>query len=481
MVWSSAGISERTVQMVEILEFGILVGYALVLLAVGGHYARRQSTAESFYLADRSLGSFSVFGTTFSTFLGTGLVFTLGAFGYHHGVGGFVLVGVAVFGLVLFALAAPRLKRASDREAAVTLPALMGRYWGDRTVVLAALVTVSLFTGTLSASFLVVGSLLEGLLGVPAPVATVGFGVLIVGYTVIGGFRAVVVTDLIQMGCIVVGLVLVLPLLVLSTIGTPGSPTFSAHAGSLMPPLNLLVVYLLVGVFAFFGSQDLHQRVFAAESPREARRGMLLFAGSLAIAGSVAVALGIAATSLAPGTEGDRALVALTESVARNGALGLVLLGFLGLANSDADSQMLTVASNVTEDLLPGFGGDSGDVGGVEAARVAVAGVGVAAIVVTVSAPNLVAVLGALGSWFAVLGLVVAATLFWDRTTEQAAFAGLAVGYILPIAFVSVTGEFGAAPVVGVVPAAAVLLGVSFLTGSGADSRFSHALDRWPL
>ena len=120
--------------------------------------------------------------------------------------------------------------------------------------------------------------------------------------------------------------------------------------------VQLLVVYLLVGVFAFFGSQDLFQRIYAARGGEEARRGLLLFIGALVVMGITAVGLGIAARAVVPDTNAGTALVVLTDSVLPVGLVGIVLLGLLALANSDADSQLLTSTSNVTHDFVSALG-----------------------------------------------------------------------------------------------------------------------------
>lgn len=94
------------------LASAAVVGYGLLVLAAGGYFVRRQGSSEAFFLAGRTLGTFEVFATTYSTFLGTGLLVTLAAFGYRYGVGAFALPGLyvplllrgieSVDGLVLF-------------------------------------------------------------------------------------------------------------------------------------------------------------------------------------------------------------------------------------------------------------------------------------------------------------------------------------------------------------------------------------------
>lgn len=117
--------------MVDAVSTTLIVGYAVVLATIGIVSFQRGERSPTFYLGDRLLGPFQFVGTMFSTFFGTGLVFTLASFGYLHGVGALVLPGAAVLGFVFFARASPSLKEASDRESAVTLPAMF-RGNGDR-------------------------------------------------------------------------------------------------------------------------------------------------------------------------------------------------------------------------------------------------------------------------------------------------------------------------------------------------------------
>ncbi|MDX1744688.1 MAG: sodium:solute symporter family protein [Halobacteriales archaeon] len=450
--------------MVTILDSVIIVGYVLLMLTVGSYFVQRQGSSETFFLADRTLGPFHVFGTTFSTFFGTGLVFTLASFGYRYGVGAFVLPGAAVIGFLLLARAAPRIKEMSDRQGAVTLPALLAQYWSNRTRALAAVVTVGLFTATLAANFLAAGTVLNALVGLPLDVGIVAFGVLVITYTALGGFQGVVWTDILQTGVILGSVVVLLPAFVFLVEWPALIDSLPAsHLDPSSLPVQLLVAYLLVGVFAFFGSQDLFQRIYAARGGDEAQRGLLLFTGALVVMGITAVGLGIAARAVVPDTTAGTALVSLTRAVVPIGLVSIVLLGFLALANSDADSQLLTSTSNVTHDLVSVFGIELPPKKQVWIDRIGVLGIGASALLVAVTAPSLTALFNAVGSWFAILGFVVVATLFWQRTTDTAAFAGLAVGFVLPIGFVLTTGNLQAATVVGFVPTVVTVGAVSVL------------------
>lgn len=442
-----------------------IVGYAIVLATIGIASFQRGEHRPSFFIGERSLGPFQFVGTMFSTFFGTGLVFTLASFGYLHGVGALVLPGAAVLGFVFFARAAPFLKETSDRESVVTLPGLFRSQWRLRTRTMAALVTLSLFAGTLSVSFLVVGDILQAIYDIPRPVGIGSFAALIIAYTSIGGFRGVVRTDILQM-FVILGTAVLLPSLVVLQEGTSLIESVPpSHLNPLALPVQLLIIYLLIGVFAFFGSQDLYQRVYAARDGQTARRGVHYFAVLLFIVGVLAVGLGIMSRALVPNIPADRALVILADEVIPTQYAGLIILGFIALANSDADSQLLTITSNLSEDLLPLLDSGFAERDSVWIDRIIVVSIGLIAVLVTLVSPSLTALFGSLGSWFAILGFVVIATIYWDRMTDLAAFLGLGIGFLAPIVFIMLTGNFQAATLVGLVPTAFIVVMVSVLMG----------------
>jgi Na+/proline symporter len=458
--------------MPELVSTTVIVGYGLVILCAGAAAFRRQDRRQTFFLGEQSLGTLEFLGTTFPTFFGTGLVFTLASFGYQYGIGAMLLPGAAALGFVLFARAAPRIKRVSDREDAVTLPALFDGVWSMKTRAVAALVTVSLFAGTLAANFLVVGELLRSLYGVPTTVGIGGFAGVVLAYTALGGFRGAVRTDIVQTGVIVGSLVVILPAFVFLEGGaTVFGSVPASHLDPLSLPVPVLVVYLLIGVFAYFGSQDLFQRIYATSGEHVARRGVVSFTVVVLVTSAVAVGLGISARALFPGIRADRALVVLTRELVPAGFSGVAVLGFLALANAGADAELLTITSNVTEDFLPHINARF-DREVVPIERLVVGIVGLAAVVVAVVAPTLTALLTGLGSWFAILGFVVVATLYWDPMTDVAAFTGLVVGFLAPVGFIIVTGNVQAATLVGLVPTVLVVVVVSVLTRStsGTDS-----------
>lgn len=99
--------------------------------------------------------------------------------------------------------------------------------------------------------------------------------------------------------------------------------------------------------------------------------------------------------------------------------------------------------------------------------RVGVATIGGVSLAIAAITPSLIAIFATVGSWFAILGLVVVATLYWSPTTDAAVFASLTVGFVLPVSFIVLTGKVEAAMAVGFLSALITLVVVSLLSRAG--------------
>ena len=112
-----------------LLAAAALALYLGAVLAIGIAWRRRAGRDEaSYYVADRSLNAF--WGLTGMASLTTGgsTTIALAALVYTHGIAGIWLDLSGALGLLLLGLFLARRVR---REGAVTLPEIVGRYYGQ--------------------------------------------------------------------------------------------------------------------------------------------------------------------------------------------------------------------------------------------------------------------------------------------------------------------------------------------------------------
>lgn len=172
------------------------------------------------------------------------------------------------------------------RIPAVSLPQAIEQRFGAPARVLLAIFSIFVFTAWTQAETFMAGTLMSSFLGVAPWVCMVVFMAPIIIYTVMGGFRAVVTTDVIQFLIMAVFMVI----LAVVAVGTAGrasggdivsalrriappttgqGQTFNLWFNGFLFPLVLLIGYLP----GWMTEQDLLLRIQAAPTTREAMKG----------------------------------------------------------------------------------------------------------------------------------------------------------------------------------------------------------------
>ena len=205
---------------------GIFAAYLLMVLVVGIWSARYGKTMEGYFLANRRLGPWvtgiSATASSESGWLVLGLVGEAYMFGAKavwtvHGV----LLGY----LMNWFLIAPRLRAQSGALGAITVPGYFASRFSDLRApirLIGVLVIVASLLGYVAAQFTATGKAFEGAFGISYQNGVVLGAAITVLYTLVGGFRAVAWTDLVQGLLMAIGLV-VLPLVAVGHIGGPAA------------------------------------------------------------------------------------------------------------------------------------------------------------------------------------------------------------------------------------------------------------------
>src|SRR6202162_5515663 len=262
-----------------------LVAYLGGVLAIGFAWRKRAGRDEaSYFVADRSFN-------TFWGFIGLSSLTTGGSTTIAHAA--------------CLVLAPRRLFRASriGGEGPVTLPEIIGRYYGPGARLSAAvLVLVSeivWFALLIEATQVV----LTAAFGLSPVLALVGSTAVFVLYTSLGGQFAVARTDLLQYGLMVAGIPVIALGCTLLFAGDrlsalprevwrfPTSATL--HAG------DILALLVLIGLPHLVGS-DVYSKLLSCRDEATARRSALLASLSKVVFGLSVAVMALAARGLAP-------------------------------------------------------------------------------------------------------------------------------------------------------------------------------------
>ena len=330
-----------------------LAAYLAAVLAIGLAWRRRAGRDEaSFFLADRSLNTFWGFIGLASLTTGGSTTVALAALVYTHGLPGLWLdlsgaLGLAALGLFL--------ARRVRREGAVTLPEIVGRHYGETArrvagvlVLASEIVWFALLTETTQI-------VLTAALGIAPTGALVLATAVFVTYTAFGGQFAVVRTDLLQYGLMLVGIPGVALVCALRGAGGfsrlpaeflsfPTSPSFGVS--------DILAMLVLIGLPHMVGS-DVYLKLLSCRDEETARRSALLASVSKVLFGLSVAAIALAARTALPPVDAPHALPAAVLGFAPPALAALVLVALVATMQTSADVVLLSATAVTARDLAP--------------------------------------------------------------------------------------------------------------------------------
>ena len=368
------------------LDIGIFVASILAVLAVGLWAGRREDTSEDFYLAGKTVPWWGVAGSIFGTNVSADHLIGMLGIGYSIGFAQAHFEYGAIAGLLMLAFIFLPLYR---RMGLYTLSEYLARRYDDRSSVLysafniltmvAVRMALGFYIGARALSFLLEGTPLE--LGY-------GEGILIFAlvtaiYTVVGGLKAVIWTDVMQSVLLLLAAVFVAALVfVQPEIGGLGGllakdaalpeaeQKFQLYLPTDHPQLPWTGVFsglLIIHIFYWSTNQFIAQRALAARSEFDAQMGIVAAGFLKLLIPFVSIATGVAAgflfeSRVASGELSglplpDDAFPLLVQLVvpAGYGLVGIITAGLIGAILSSIDSMMNSGATLFTFDFYRRF------------------------------------------------------------------------------------------------------------------------------
>ncbi|MFT4297875.1 MAG: sodium:solute symporter family protein [Candidatus Woesearchaeota archaeon] len=447
------------------IDKAIIIAYLTIMLAIGIYFAKKNKNEEGFFLASRNLGSFPIAASIFSTLGCAGSLFMTTALSYTYGISVIWFFISAFIGFMVFALAVPKIKAIADKHNCITLPEILKIKLDKKCMIISSLITIAIYGGFVAVNFLAAGIILNMVFNISIVSGAIIFALIVTLYSMLGGFKGIVWTDIVQMFIILTGTMILL------TISIRNAGGFSSLVQ--LPDLHKSITGmgwpLIVGMFistilAYFASQDIFQRVFAAKSNKIAKKSIIIMGFLILLIGAIVILLGMFGKLLFPEMAAGEIIPALTTAFIPIGLAGIVLASYLAMANSTSDSELLTVTSNIIRDFMQNKNKKIPPIKQVAISRIVLIGVAAIALVFALTIQNITDIVLSMYTWLGILGMNVIAALFWKKANSNAIFWSLVSGFGTAIAYTTVTGDFETAMIIGLLPTFIVLITVSLLT-----------------
>jgi len=425
----------------------VFIIYVLIMLAIGWAASRKTHSPLDFFLADRSLKAWvTAISSTASSESAWAVLGTVGL-AYKDGLSAiWFLPGCLMGYLINWIFIAEKLRKRSEEIHAVTLPDYIESFFNDEKHVLRLISVVIIFScmmAYVAAQFTAIGKTFDAIFGVPQVLSISIGGLIVLGYTMMGGVRAVAWTDFIQGLIMVLGLILVSLIAVDSLGGFPimfekvekTSPATLEWLGGKSTAAFLGSMVGLLGIgLGYPGQPHVVTRYMAAKNTRAIRNGTWIALGWGLLIYSSAILLGISGQALFPGLEDPEHLFPkAAEQLLPTILTAIVLTGVLSAIMSTVSAQILVAASAVAHDIYSKILRKSlSHEKIVFVSRITILLLGLGAICIALGETRVIFwfVLFAWSGLGASFGPLILFTLYRKDTTREAAVAGMLTGFI---------------------------------------------------
>ena len=436
---------------IPILDLFIIAFYLIGIVVLGIYTSRHmRSTASDYFLAGRALKWPIVGAALFASNISTIHLVGLAASGYSEGLAWGNYEWMATFTLILMALVFAPFYFKSKIS---TLPEFLERRYNPASRSFLA------FMGIIGALFIHIGlslyagaAVFEQFFGIDVISSILIISILTGLYTVLGGLKAVVVTETIQTVILLIGAITV-TIFAIKALPEHGIHSLAEFKANLKPRqlsmihadnsqglawYAVLLGYPVIGIWYWCTDQTITQRVLGAQSQYDAQAGPL-FAGLLKILPVfILVFPGVIAYVLFKdqiGEDANQTLPILITELIPTGLKGLISAALLAALMSTIAAALNSCGTLIAVDIFARIRPNTSERGLIRVGRISAIVVMLLAMVWSTQAGRYSSIFEAINAIAASLApgitTVFLLGVFWKRGTKEAGLATLIFGFCI--------------------------------------------------
>ena len=459
---------------------GSFVGYLALMLWIGFFFSKRQEDLGDYYLGGRKMNKWVVALSAQASDMSGWLLMGLPGAVYGGGFSkAWIGIGLLIGTYLNWKIVAKRLRVYSHAcKDSITIPDFICNRFRDPTGVsriIAAVIILVFFTFYTASGFVSCAKLFTTTFGIPETIESLGGmsgyalclwigAIVVVSYTLLGGYMAVCWTDFVQGSLMFVAIVLV-PAIVVCNVGgfaetveglNDSSPYLlnlftNASTGKAVGFIGL--ASSLAWALGYFGMPHILVRFMSINSPAEIRGSRRIAMTWVTVSLAAAVIIGLVfhlylhdpqhlAAFKNNNSDPERCFMVMINGIFNGGFLirvfaGILLSAIMAAIMSTADSQLLVSASSFSNDLYKVvLRKKASNKELIFVSRLAVGAVALVAIFMSMNQESdfFKAVMNmvefAWGGFGAAFGPLILLALFWRRTNLAGAVAGMVIGAV---------------------------------------------------
>jgi len=339
-----------------------LIVYKVVLILIGVWANKRTHSTSDYFLGGRKLGPWvAALSASASSSSAWTLMGVSGA-AYLWGLPAIWLFPATLSGfLVNWFYIAPRLSVHSRKMGALTLTDVLATSDSGESIKplrwMASVIILFCFVFYIASQFDAAGQSFQSTFGIDKNTSIMLGALIVLIYTLLGGFWAVSVSDTLQ-GIMMALSAIILPIVAVKTAGFSAivsdlstQSAFAAPSGmGGIVALGFVMGTMGIGI-AYPGQPHVVNRFMAIEPGRKIKQGRTIAIGWALIIYPGMISLGWAGRILSEIAGHEQILIVLGNQLLPPVLAGIILAAVLSAIMSTADSQLLVASSSVSHDL----------------------------------------------------------------------------------------------------------------------------------
>ncbi len=436
---------------------GMLLLYFFVLIIVGLITSKNFNSLEEYFLGGRKLSSY-IMALSFSSTGMSGWL-TLGFAGYTYENGfqslWIMIPSITVGIIICYKMVSKRLRYYSEQIGAITVIELIKKRFYDNTNILTIITEIMICAATIayvSGQLIASGKLLNIILHWNYQVSVFVTAIVMVVYTVLGGFIAVCWTDVIQGILMIVGSFLAgifawmysggFEKLSYELIQTSHSnPDFLitpfAGVGAIVMGMSL---FIGDGIFNWVGQPTLMVKYMAAKDSKTLSQAAIIniiiqfvLFGGVFLASVYMRTQFPDASTLPYSGDTETVLIQFFITMTHPMIVGIIIAAIIAAIMSTSDSLLMMATSVLVNDIYNTLYPKASQKHLIFVSRITTILLGIISVIISLNKSSVL-----WSSWFGwttlgIVGAPIVIGLYWKRATKEGAIVGILSGFIVLI------------------------------------------------
>lgn len=414
------------------IDYVVIALYMLGMVIIGLVSSKKVKDTDDYALAGRNMSMPVMIGTSVATCMGASAAFgNMGLVQTNGVISALITLGLWHVGWIVLIVMSKQLRR----SGAVTLPDFIGQRFGRSSGMIASAITVIQQISSVGAQCASLGTMfaLFGLMSKNTGII-VG-GLVILAYTITGGFYAVATTDVVQCVMLVVCLVIIVPIMAFTKAGGVVPALMSSSWDWSTIDVKDLVALALSYFIAAGAHASYAQRILACKDEKTAFWGSVISDGIGWIAEWVVILTACTIPFIFPDlADWEQFSASMIGAFFPPVLKGLFIASILACVMSTADSFLIMAGTTVATDIVRKIWPDMKEQKILMVSRITTFTIGILGIVFALRGGSVFRIFQTGASAYgAAIFIPLVCGIFWKKANNLAINIGMILGCVVTL------------------------------------------------